>query len=362
MQNEASVNRYILDIAAAFIFPTAFPEQKHIFSAPDWKHFLQICENNFISSLVHAAVTGAGKQEIFPEPVLAELKKRRVRSAAKSCFFREEYEKLSAKGEERSLTVRPLKGLSYQYTIYRDNPETREMEDFDLYIKPSGLPELEKLLLENGYAALNNYPKDYYRKYLNSKSYLHKGTGLLLEAHYYLINTKITVPPHLIKLNYDEMAGPSGAPDAYDEIMINTEHLLRHSFRRLNWYLDIMLLLRQAADFAELEKRARKYNLSIPFNYIAGTLKKSFCPHYDHLSADAREGASLAPSLGKKGPSFYLYLKMNRNPGELVRFFLFYLKTGREALSIMYPARNGNLLALLYYRVRSALRNILRLS
>ncbi|MBI2504936.1 MAG: nucleotidyltransferase family protein [Candidatus Latescibacteria bacterium] len=180
---------------------------------------------------------------------------------------------LAAMGAEQVLLLPGAALLPF----YPD-PGCRPMDDLDLLVRPEVAGRFRDLLQGRGFAAVPRHPG------------LWVSGDLALDLHEDLLNTaRIRTRRYAGWMDLAEVWRDSrstrvegvevGTMGLEDMVLYTAVHALRHSFRRLTWFLDLHLLLQAGIDWERLEDKAGRYNLVRPLVYGLGFLQEqAACP------------------------------------------------------------------------------------
>jgi len=168
-----------------------------------------------------------------------------------------------------------LKGAALIPTLYKDSA-LRPMRDVDILIRPDDLAEVERTLTSIGFTCHPRYPHLFSRK------------SLSIDLHLDLANlSRISSRRYVYQIDYDalwERAEPIYPHNPHlltlslhHQIIILSAHLVKHSFERLIWAVDIKELIksfRKNIDFSSLIEEAQRFNLLKPLLYTMAYLKE----------------------------------------------------------------------------------------
>lgn len=145
------------------------------------------------------------------------------------------------------------------------DPGCRPMDDLDLLVRPAAAG-FRGLLQAQGFAPLPRHPG------------LWVDGDLALDLHEDLLNaSRIRARRYAGWMDPAEVWQDSrtaciegvevGVMGLEDMVLYTAVHALRHSFRRLTWFVDLQLLLQAGIDWERLADKARRYNLVRPLVY-----------------------------------------------------------------------------------------------
>ncbi len=168
-----------------------------------------------------------------------------------------------------------LKGAALTLTLYKDSA-LRPMRDVDILVRPNDLPKIEKTLKTIGFSSHSRYPHLFSRK------------GLSIDLHHDLANlSRISSRCYIFQIDYDALwkkAEPLCPLNPYlltlslhHQLITLSAHLVKHSFERLIWAVDIKELIkscREGIDFPSLIEEAQRFNLLKPLLYTMTYLRE----------------------------------------------------------------------------------------
>ena len=140
------------------------------------------------------------------------------------------------------------------------------MDDIDLLVRPEHLGEVAVLLGDLGYATPARHPDIFLSDELvldihvdlfhNERVSARRFAGSMPIEEIWRRRCKKAISGFQLECIGDE-----------DAAIYSAVHVLRHSFRRLNWFVDLSLLCAQSVDAAELIRRAEAATLQKPLFY-----------------------------------------------------------------------------------------------
>ncbi len=149
--------------------------------------------------------------------------------------------------------------------LYPD-PGCRPMDDLDLLVRPAATAQFEAELAAQGFTAQPRHPGSW------------ADGELVLDLHEDLLNaSRIRARRFAAWMDPAEVwrdrrlavveGVEVGVMGLEDMALYTAVHALRHSFRRLTWFVDLHLLLQAGIAWERLEDKARRYNLVRPLVY-----------------------------------------------------------------------------------------------
>jgi len=168
-----------------------------------------------------------------------------------------------------------LKGGALTPTLYKDSA-LRPMRDVDILVRPDDLLKVEKALADLGFTCHPRYPHIFSRKQLS------------IDLHQDLVNlSRISSRRYVFQIEYDTLwkrAEPIYPLNSYlltlslhHQLITLSAHLVKHSFERLIWAVDIKELIKSSRggiDFPCLLEEAQRFNLLKPLLYTMTYLKE----------------------------------------------------------------------------------------
>lgn len=149
--------------------------------------------------------------------------------------------------------------------LYPD-PGCRPMDDLDLLVRPESAAAFDRALAAEGFRPQPRHPG------------LWANDSLVLDLHQDLLNTsRIRARRFAAWMDLEEVWRDSHLTSVEgvqvrvmgleDMALYTAVHALRHSYRRLTWFVDLHLLLQAGIDWGRLEEKAWRYNLIRPLVY-----------------------------------------------------------------------------------------------
>jgi hypothetical protein len=174
------------------------------------------------------------------------------------------------------------------------DPGCRPMDDLDLLVRPAAAAGFKALLQAQGFGALPRHPGLWV-----------KGE-LALDLHEDLLNTsRIRTRRFAGWMEPAEVWRDSrtaciegvevGVMGLEDMVLYTAVHALRHSFKRLTWFVDLHLLLQAGVDWERLADKAQRYNLVRPLVYGLRFLREQAGGPFPEPAAALRERVPLRP-------------------------------------------------------------------
>jgi hypothetical protein len=173
--------------------------------------------------------------------VRLEADSRRVAALALSTMLNYHADLILAAGEH--LPIALVKGRTFARTIYPD-AGLRPFTDIDLLVRPDALPQLEPMLLAQGFERLQegSHPPAWLET-----QWIHRGTGALVEVH-----TNLVHMPRMrraFSLTYEDLETHHQSPAALLTVAIT--HGAMHYFAWLRHSVDICQAARGLSTLGE---------------------------------------------------------------------------------------------------------------
>ncbi|MBI5189854.1 MAG: nucleotidyltransferase family protein [Nitrospirae bacterium] len=217
-----------------------------------------------VSGVLYRELTGdtaARETAGVPADVMARLRADFLRISAYRLANEKAIRELDEAVAGSGLRVCLIQGAALPYVLYA-SPGMRPMCDIDLLVRADALPRLTGLLASLGYAAESEAPVVYTR-----------GT-VTLDVHTEPVEFSRFGGVTPLSVTADDVLGEAGpltrpggllVPSGPDVFILACAHLMKHSFMRLIWFHDIILLSRYTGIGPdELWKRADMLGLVKP--------------------------------------------------------------------------------------------------
>ena len=239
---------------------------------PDWEYIADRSPYEGVSGLLYRTFSRQVPGQA-PESTMKFLRGEYAVTVAENLAICAELDRLLDMLEERGVPVLLLPGTTL-LPLY--DLGCRPMSDVDLLVRPTDLRNIERCLGELGYAAPAAYPLVF------SKN------EVTFDVHIDPLNTaRIQSRAHAIGMSADDIwrsargwRGPEDharAMSPEDTFIYLCAHLVKHSFSRLIWFIDLHQLV-SAGDLPHgkiLMERARSFNLDRSVAYCVFYLKRS---------------------------------------------------------------------------------------
>ncbi len=203
----------------------------------NWEVLAETARREGMSGLLYRQI----KDKKLFSPLLSFLRDYYRSITALNLIHRSSLIKIEESLNKEGTEVLALKGASLLDNIYKD-PGMRPMEDLDLMVHPENKEKFEQLLLGLG------YKKDLWAPHLFVKG------QTTIDLHTHALNTdRIAGRARLFPAGmssvweYSVPLGPGfrwvKRPEDADNLLLLIQHLMKHSFSSLIWFMDILYLL-----------------------------------------------------------------------------------------------------------------------
>lgn len=230
----------------------------------DWTRLADISRKEGVAGILY----GYLKEKETPPPALAPFENFYRATAAMNFIHLQAIKNLESALSDKKIQVLTLKGASLLDMIY-PKVGLRSMEDLDLMVQPKNQKEFEEVLIGLG------YKKDPWISHIFAKE------NVTLDLHSHALNTdRIDSRADLFPAGMEtiwEKSAPWNEgfqwvrrPDHKDNILLLSQHLMKHSFSRLIWLVDIIEIVRgrDHTFWTELFERADQLKQKKPLSYV----------------------------------------------------------------------------------------------
>lgn len=239
------------------------PEELSLVSPESWEQLAALARLEGMEGLLYYRCLQA--QIEIPSPYLHALRRSYRMVAERNCIALAHLQELLDQAADTiGLEFLVLPGASL-LPLYPDEG-CRPMDDVDLLVRAGKLEEAGAFLRSQGFEQAQRHDG------------LFTGRGLTLDLHTDLVNRdRIRARSDAVRMDMDEVwrsaraystsALTARALSVEDEILYTALHSLRHSFRRLTWFIDFQLLARSDPDWEVAERKALQCNSMQSVNY-----------------------------------------------------------------------------------------------
>jgi hypothetical protein len=239
---------------------------------PDWRIIFNLAVREGVAGLLYHQL----KNKDIPESFLNSLKGYYQRIAALNLIYIKALEQVEDALKNEGIKVLVLKGASL-LDIFYPGIGMRPMDDIDLLVRPQNLERFSHTL------SLLGYQRDSIIHHVFNKQ------GITMDIHVHALNVdRITSRAALFPRGMEPVWRESlpwrngyywlRRPNDIDNVFLLFQHLLKHSFSKLIWLVDILQILkdRDAAFWQKLSKRMEYLGQRKLFWYTLYLLKNLF--------------------------------------------------------------------------------------
>lgn len=262
----------VLDDEKRFIMATLGGHLPEAISNLNWKKVTEMAYQEGVQGILYRHL----KDRDILRPALSLLKDYYLSTAAQNLFNLNALERLEDTLGTEKIEVMTLKGASLLNSVY-PVVEMRPMGDLDLMVRPKERERFVNLLYRLGYKKhplLSNF---------------FKKNRVVIDLHIHALNTdRIANRAGLFPSGMEPVWAKSEPwtegyqwlrrPNDIDNLLLLSQHLMKHSFSRLIWLVDIYELLRGRDNkfWIKLSKRADQLFQRKPLSYTLYLLKELF--------------------------------------------------------------------------------------
>ncbi|MHA2248634.1 MAG: nucleotidyltransferase domain-containing protein [Candidatus Hodarchaeales archaeon] len=212
----------------------------------------------------------------IPESTLSSLEGRYHAISAANLIRIKELEKLEDALSHEKVKILTLKGASLIDTIY-PSVGMRPMDDIDLMVRPKEWDRFAEIMHRLGYR------KD------PPASHSFKKDGVTIDLHTHALNIdrikgrSALFPYGMAPVWAESLPWKPGfrylrSPDNADQVILLTQHLMKHSFSKLIWLVDIYRLMNNQGDqfWKRLTERSDLFMQRRSLSYVLYLLKGLF--------------------------------------------------------------------------------------
>ena len=233
-----------------------------------WEDVVDLARFEGLEGLLYSHCSAAGLE--IPPQFLPQLKWSYRQVAEDNCIALDKLHGLLEAASAHGLDVLVLPGASL-LPLYPDEG-CRPMDDVDLLVRPGQLEATDTFLRTHGFEQAHRHDG------------LYTGDGLTLDLHTDLVNgDRIQARKKAVRMDLSQvwhsarmqsMAGhPVLALSVEDALLYTSLHALRHSFRRLTWFVDFYLLMQVQLDWQMVKHKALRCNAIKPVYYCLNYLE-----------------------------------------------------------------------------------------
>jgi hypothetical protein len=237
-----------------------------------WRQLKEVIYREGLAGIVYQYL----KSQKVPAVELAEMKNSYQTIAAQNIIHLEALNRLEEVLSAEEIEVMTLKGASLLKSVYT-SIGLRPMEDLDLMVRPEDLACFTKLLQRRGYQQNQKLSNSFKKGHVS------------IDLHTHALNTnrirsRTTLFPEGMNPIWQSSV-PWGTghrwirrPDDIDNILLLSQHYLKHYYSRLIWLEDIHRLMatRDQKFLSDLADRAHQLKQTKPLAYSLYLLQKIY--------------------------------------------------------------------------------------
>lgn len=332
------------------------------------QRLLHISMKEGMEGFVHRRLKESGFPPHFPEAVQKELEREYFRILARNMLLKKEGHRLLGLLSERGVPVLLIQGFPLLDALYEDYG-LRPLSDIDFLLPSESFPKAIAVLRLQGFQSPPNFPSVFIKE------------DLQLDLHEDIMNVaRIEGRKEFIHLKFEDLKKYAVELPEFQEVYqlrqeanfpLLAAHLVKHSFTRLIWFVDLLRILElEKARFnpREMAEIAERWNL-LPSALIPVLFAKERfgCAVPDYLEdLMARTGLRknffarmVLNNHRSQGMGNYFVASRIVGLGDKLKFLWEFCFPKREAMAQMYPELEGRLaLAYLYRFMGLALKTV----
>jgi hypothetical protein len=210
-----------------------------------WESIAALAEMEGVSGLLYSHLKNLGLLSTLPKSFTQSIESAYHQTKHRTLGIVAEAERLSQGFEQAGIQVIALQGLSL-LSIYGDLG-LRYLDDVDLMVRESDKNHLKALLREDGYQnPIDVYPDLLHKEGLKIDIHTHVLNLDRIRARSYLFPEDLTPMWERAIPIFDQTDGIL-ILDPYDNFIALAAHVLKHSYSRLIWLVDLRELLLKLA-------------------------------------------------------------------------------------------------------------------
>lgn len=239
-----------------------------------WKDFLTLAAKEGCTGLIHYNITHHFPDFNVPDQISHQLEQEYLTNVGRNLLIDAQLKEICARFEESKLSVLTIRGAVFFDQIY---PEIgiRPLIDMDFVVHAQDFEKVQEILKGLGFENHECYPFFFFKD------------DIYVDIHLDSINFwRIKDWPSAIDIKNKDLwqrtvsfRGHScvRALNTYDSILHCCEHLMRHSFDRLIWFVDIAYLVKnegEVFDWRRMIQRAKEFHAQKAAFYVMSYLEK----------------------------------------------------------------------------------------
>ena len=317
--------------------------------APDWTRLVEKARQEGVSAVLFHNITSHHLEDLVPRDSYGDLSNQYYANLKHNLSIIGALREVLATFQESGIPCIVLKGIALAERVY-PNIALRGMSDVDILVRKEDLFTVDEHLSSHGYTSTDSTVTKAIHNpvgYLASLEYRKDAKSPLnLHVHWHTVNTSVPATMFVERIDINRLWEHSAVTSVADShaLMLRPEHMIiylcehalrvGHSFDRLILICDIFYAIKafeNIIDWNFVSEESRRFGLS-RFVYYGLSIVK----HYTSLGIPDECIAKLKPSdmsWGEKfflslqlnnrrirGSSYFVYLAMNRERSDKIRF------------------------------------------
>ena len=316
--------------------------------APDWIRLVEKARQEGVSAVLFHNITSHHLEDLVPRDSYGDLSNQYYANLKRNLSIIGALREVLATFQEAGIPCIVLKGIALAERVY-PNIALRGMSDVDILVRKEDLFTVDEHLSSHGYTSTDSTVTKAIHNpvgYLASLEYRKNASPLNLHVHWHTVNTSVPATMFVEQIDINRLWEHSAVTSVANShaLMLRPEHMIiylcehalrvGHSFDRLILICDIFFSIKvfeNIIDWNFVSEESRRFGLS-RFVYYGLSIVK----HYTSLGIPDECIAKLKPSdmsWGEKfflslqlnnrrirGSSYFVYLAMNRERSDKIRF------------------------------------------
>jgi len=316
--------------------------------APDWIRLVEKARQEGVSAVLFHNITSHHLEDLVPRDSYGDLSNQYYANLKRNLSIIGALREVLATFQEAGIPCIVLKGIALAECVY-PNIALRGMSDVDILVRKEDLFTVDEHLSSHGYTSTDSTVTKAIHNpvgYLASLEYRKNASPLNLHVHWHTVNTSVPATMFVEQIDINRLWEHSAVTSVANShaLMLRPEHMIiylcehalrvGHSFDRLILICDIFFSIKvfeNIIDWNFVSEESRRFGLS-RFVYYGLSIVK----HYTSLGIPDECITQLKPSdmsWGEKfflslqlnnrrirGSSYFVYLAMNRERSDKIRF------------------------------------------
>ena len=216
--------------------------------------------------MIYVRIKNNERRDQMPRWVLKKLEEDYLTNTGRNLLLQQSIHDLVQKIDDSKLNAFLVRGATFLDQVYKDNG-VRPIMDMDIVVDEKDFEDLQNVLQGEGFEWFKDYP------------YFYKKGEFYVDVHLNSLQFwRLNWPTPIRITNEDlwrrtlkfEQSLVVRQLDCYDHILHCCEHLMRHNYEKLMWFMDIAYMIESHPSFQwdELYTRAEKNNFLKPLFYV----------------------------------------------------------------------------------------------